>query len=84
MALQLTIPDSVLQELRLPEPYQAQELLKELAIALYSQEALCFNKASELAQMNHQQFGKLLHKRCVNRHCGRVSIDRDLACTYSE
>ena len=36
MSLQLFIPDSILQAIRPPEPRIEQELLHELAIALYA------------------------------------------------
>jgi hypothetical protein len=39
MGLQLHIPDSVLQSLRLPEERMVRELLKELAIALYARDS---------------------------------------------
>jgi hypothetical protein len=37
MGLQLVIPDSVVQAMRLPEKRLTQELLAELAAALYAQ-----------------------------------------------
>jgi hypothetical protein len=40
MSLQLSIPDSILQAIRLPEQRIEQELLHELAIALYAQDLL--------------------------------------------
>jgi len=49
MSLQLSIPDSVLSAIRLPESRIEQALLQELAIALYTQELLSFGKARELA-----------------------------------
>ncbi|NMG09485.1 UPF0175 family protein [Brasilonema sp. UFV-L1] len=47
MSLQLSIPDSVLEAIRLPEKRQQKELLTELAIALYAQDLLSFGKARE-------------------------------------
>lgn len=38
MSLQLSIPDSVLEAIRIPEKRVEQELLIELAIALYIEE----------------------------------------------
>jgi predicted HTH domain antitoxin len=63
MGLQLHIPDSVTQAIRLPEKRMEEELLVELAIALYTQEALSFGKARELAGMSKQAFGQLLGRR---------------------
>ncbi len=79
--MQLSIPDSVLQAVRLPEKRLEQELLKELAIALYSQELLSFGKARELAVMGHYEFGQLLGERGVLRHYGSEELEEDL--TYA-
>jgi predicted HTH domain antitoxin len=49
MGLQISISDSILQAIRLPEQRIEQELLQELAIALYTQDFLSFGKARELA-----------------------------------
>ena len=57
MGLQLHVPDSVLQSIRLPEERIAQELLKELAISLYARGLLSFGKARELAGMGKYEFG---------------------------
>lgn len=42
MDVQLYIPDSIVQAIRLPEDRIPQELLKELAVALYAQGVLSF------------------------------------------
>lgn len=49
MSLQLSIPDSIVPAIRSPEQRIEQELLKELAIALYAQNFLSLGKARELA-----------------------------------
>lgn len=78
MSLQLSIPDSVLQAIRLPEKRIEQELLYELAIALYTQELLSFGKARELAQMGKYEFGQLLAQRGIQRHYGAEELEDDL------
>ena len=60
MTLQLHIPDSVAQAIRLPEERITQELLDELAVALYAQQLLSFGKARELAGKGKYEFGQLL------------------------
>ena len=60
MGIQISISDSVLQAIRLPEQRIEQELRQELAIALYSQDLLSFGKARELAVMDKYEFGQLL------------------------
>lgn len=84
MSLQLSIPDSVLEAIRLPEKRVEQELLSELAIALYSQELLSFGKARELARMEKYKFGKRLGERGVYRHYGLAELEDDLSYACSE
>jgi len=79
MSLQLQIPDSVAQAIRLPENRMQQELLVELAAALYAQEVLSFGKAGELAGMTHYEFGQLLSRRGIPRHYGSAELAEDLA-----
>jgi len=78
MALQLHIPESVLQSIRLPEERMAQELFKELAIALYAHGLLSFGKARELAGIGKYGFGQLLGERGILRHYGREELEDDL------
>ncbi len=80
MSLQLSIPDSILEAIRLPSKRVEKELLIELAIALYSQHLLSFGKARELARMGEYEFGELLGDRGINRHYGE-ELEDDL--TYA-
>jgi predicted HTH domain antitoxin len=84
MGLQLHIPDSVTQSIRLPEERMAQELLKELAIALYAHGFLSLGKARELAGMGKYEFGQLLGERGIPRHYGREELEDDLAYARGE
>ena len=81
MGLQLEIPNSVTQAIRLPEKRIKEELLTELALALYAQETLSFGKARELAGMSKYVFGQLLGKRGVPRHYEREEFEDDI--TYA-
>ena len=78
MGLQISISDSIVQAIRLPEQRIEQELRQELAIALYAQDILSFGKARELAQMDKYEFGQLLSGRGVLRHYGGEELDDDL------
>jgi predicted HTH domain antitoxin len=78
MSLQISISDSVLQAIRLPEQRIEQELVQELAVALYTQDFLSFGKARELAQMDKYEFGRLLGQRGVVRHYSPEELDDDL------
>jgi predicted HTH domain antitoxin len=84
MGLQLHIPDSITQSIRLPEERMAEELLKELAIALYAHGLLSFGRARELAHMGKYEFGKLLGERGVLRHYGREELEHDLKYACGE
>ncbi|MBR8834068.1 MAG: UPF0175 family protein [Stigonema ocellatum SAG 48.90 = DSM 106950] len=84
MSLQLSIPDSVLEAIRLQELRVEQELLTELAIALYTQELLSFGKARELARMEKYEFAKLLGERGIDRHYGAAELEDDLNYARSE
>ena len=78
MGLRISIYDSIVQALCLPEPRIEQELRRELAIALYTQDILSFGKARELAEMDKYEFGQLLALRGVVRHYGFAELDDDL------
>lgn len=86
--MQLSIPNSVYEAIRLPESRIEQSLLQELAmpkavrratIALYAQELLSFGKACELAQMSKYEFGQLLGQRRVTRHYTQEELEDDLS-----
>ena len=76
--MQISIPDSVLQSIRLPEKPLESELLKELALSLYQQELLSFGKARELANLEHYEFSKLLGERGINRHYTQQELEEYL------
>lgn len=82
--LQLHIPNSVAQAIRLPEKFKERELLIELAVALYAQEALSFGKARELAGMSKYEFGQLLGRRELPRHYGTQELEDDLRYARGE
>lgn len=84
MSLQLEIPDSVVQAIRLPEERIPLELLIELAISTYSQGILSFGKARELARMEKYEFSRLLEKRGIPRHYGPEEFEDDLTYACSE
>ena len=77
--MQLSIPDSIIDSIRLPEKRIKKELLKELAISLYQQELLSFGKARELAQMEHYQFSELLAERNITRHYTQQELEEELS-----
>ena len=84
MGIQLHIPDSVAQALRLPEEQITKELLRELAVALYARGILSFGKARELAGMSKYEFSRLLGERNIPRHYGKEELEDDLKYARGE
>jgi predicted HTH domain antitoxin len=78
MSIQLEIPDSVVQALRLPPSEQKQQLLLELALSLYARGLLSIGKARELAGLTAYNFAQELGKRAIPRHYGAEELDADL------
>ena len=81
MSLQLDIPDSITQALRLPRPEQQQRLTTELALSLYAQGILSFGKAREMARLGKYEFGALLGQRGIARHYEPDDLQDDV--TYA-
>jgi predicted HTH domain antitoxin len=84
MGLQITIPDSIVQAIRLPEDRISQELLVELSISTYREGLLSFGKARELSRLGKFEFAQLLGKRDIPRHYGRDELEDDLNYARSE
>jgi predicted HTH domain antitoxin len=78
MSIQLEIPDHVAQAIRLPHEEQKQQLLLELAVALYARGILSFGKARELAGLDKYEFGMLLGKRGIPRHYDAEDLQDDV------
>ena len=81
MSIQLEIPDSIAQAMRIPPSEQQQQLLIELALALYARDILSFGKARELTGLSKFEFGQLLAKRDIPRHYGPDDLQDDV--TYA-
>jgi len=81
MSIQLEIPDAVAQAMRVPRSEQKQQLLIELAVALYARDILPFGKARDLTGLGKYEFGLLLGRRNIPRHYGPEELQDDL--TYA-
>jgi predicted HTH domain antitoxin len=79
MSIQLEIPDSVAQAIQLPSTEQKQQLLVELAVALYARGVLSFGKARELTDLSKYEFGRLLGRRGIPRHYDADDLQDDMA-----
>lgn len=78
MGISLHIPDEIAQAIRFPESRMERELIVELAIALYAQDALSFGKARELAGLTRSQFAQLLGERSIARHYSAAELADDV------
>lgn len=76
--MNLEIPESIANSLRLPVTEVAPRLRTELAVALYSQGILSFGKASELAESSRFGFADLLASREIPRHYTDDELTQDL------
>lgn len=76
--LSLSIPDSVLHSLRLPEKTMETDLLKLLAVKLYEKGALGLGKASELCARSRVDFMRILKEEGVSLNYDLAELERDL------
>ncbi len=84
MTIQLVIPDSVAQAMRLPARQRQQQLMLELALTLYAQGILSFGKARELANTDRLAFGRLLGERGIARHYSDDDLADDVSYACGE
>ncbi|MBF0204388.1 MAG: UPF0175 family protein [Desulfamplus sp.] len=78
MSLTIEIPDHILYAIRLPVMEQRQQVMTELAIALYARGILSFGKSRELAELNRIEFGRLLGNRGIPRHYTEQNMEDDI------
>lgn len=81
--LSLSIPDSVLHSLKLPEKTVRQDLLRLLAVKLYEKGALGLGKASELCGASRTEFMHVLKEEQVFLNYDDEELDRDLVAVES-
>jgi predicted HTH domain antitoxin len=77
--LSLTIPDSVLYSLKLPEKSVHDDLMKFLAVILYEKGVLGIGKASELCGKSRINFMQILDDEGFVLNYDDAELDRDLA-----
>jgi predicted HTH domain antitoxin len=83
MSITLDIPNNIHEALHVT-PAEAEVRLKlELAVALYSQNALSLGKAAELADMGLLDFNDILAERRIPMHYGEKELAEDLAYARS-
>jgi predicted HTH domain antitoxin len=75
----ITVPQDIVQALRLPPDTVAAELQRELAVALYQRGILSSGKAAALAEMSRWEWEELLGTRKIPRHYADEDLDQDIA-----
>jgi len=78
MALILTIPDEVLETLKLPRKRAEEELKKELAFLLYERELASMGIARRLAGLTKWEFIEGLSERRIPRHYDEKELEEDI------
>jgi len=78
MALVLTIPDEILETIKLPKKQAERELLKELAFLLYERELASMGVARRLSGLTKWDFIEGLAERRIQRHYDEKELEEDL------
>ncbi len=82
MSLVLTIPDDILDSIRLPKEKMEKELRKELAFLLYERGLTSMGVARRLAELTKWEFIEGLAERGIRRHYDERELEEDI--TYAE
>ena len=83
MAISITIPDDVLESAKIPRSELKQELLKEMAFALYSRGITSMGTARKLAKIDKWLFLEGLAERGIERHYNEAELKEDIAYANS-
>ncbi len=83
MALALEIPEEVVTAMGLSRAETHQELLKEVALALYTRGVLSAGKSAEVAGLTRLGFERLLCERQIVRSYSEEDLAHDLAWAKS-
>ena len=79
MPVTITIPDSIVDAMKIPVSQLQESLSKELAVALYCDGILSFGKARQLAGLGKREFAALLSRSQLPRHYTEEESGDDLA-----
>ncbi len=83
MAISITIPDDVLESAKIPRSELKQELLKEMAFALYSRGITSMGMARKLAKIDKWMFLEGQAERGIERHYNETELKEDIAYANS-
>lgn len=78
----LKIPSNITNTIRLPPDTMQEELLKELAIALYQRGILSSGQSCKLAGMVRYQWEDELARRNIPMHYQQEQLEEDLSYVF--
>ena len=82
MAITLTIPDDVVQSLKLPRQRMEAELKQEMAFTLYERGFASMGVARHYAELDKWAFLDGLAQRGIPRHYGEDELNEDMAYAH--
>ncbi|MBN1167216.1 MAG: UPF0175 family protein [Methanospirillaceae archaeon] len=74
----LTIPSSIVREMKLPPDIVREELTNELSLSLYQRKIITSAQACRLSGLDRFQFKELLWKRRIPLHYSEEDLDQDM------
>lgn len=83
MSVQLEVKDEIITSMKIPLPEVKEELMKELALALYARWALPMGKARQMAGLTKREFLNELASRGIKRHYTSEDLLEDIAYAQS-
>jgi predicted HTH domain antitoxin len=83
MAISISIPNDVLESTKIPRSELKQELLKEMAFALYTRGIASMGTARKLAKIDKWKFLEGLAERGIERHYNEAELKEDIAYAKS-
>ncbi len=78
MSLILSIPDEILETIKLPKEKVERELIKEIAFLLYSRGYTSMGIARKLARLTKWEFIEGLAERGIQRHYYEKDAEEDV------
>jgi predicted HTH domain antitoxin len=78
MSLVLTIPDEILETIKLPKKQIEKELKKELVFLLYERELVSMGVSRRLAGLTKWEFIEGLAERGMQRHYDEKELEEDI------
>jgi len=79
MAVILSIPDEIIETIKVPRKGVEKELLKELSFFLYERGLASLGVSRKLSGLSKWQFVEGLKERGISRHYDEKEVEEDIA-----